>query len=86
METKTTKCIINPAVARKLLREGNPIIDIKANKNQKDRTVFVFENTEKFSEDFRKMSSKEHTNGETAVVGAFDPSFFQSDGNNMSEL
>ncbi len=87
METKTTKCILNPAVARKLLREGNPIIDIKANKSQKDKTVFIFELTDKFIGDFRKVTAKEISAVKTNTdIGAFDPAFFSNADGNMSEL
>lgn len=82
--TKTTKCIMNPAVARKLLREGNPIVDIKANKDYKDRTVFIFDRTEKFERDFVKVTAKPvETSG---AIGAFDPAFFEGSDGNMSEL
>ncbi len=87
METKTTKCIMNPAVARRLLREGNPIIDIKANKSQKDKTVFIFKLTDKFIEDFRQVTAKEISAVKTnAEAGAFDPAFFNRTDGNMSEL
>lgn len=46
-----TKCIFTPFVAKKLLKMGNPIIDIRADKNNKDKTVFVFEDTEKLQTD-----------------------------------
>lgn len=45
------KLIFKPKIARQLLRLGNKIIDIKANKDNLDMTVFIFENTEKLKED-----------------------------------
>lgn len=36
---------------------GNPILDIKPYKEDKSKTIFVFEVTEKFKEDF-EMASK----------------------------
>jgi hypothetical protein len=51
-----TKCIFTPFVAKKLLKMGNPIIDIRADKNNKDKTVFVFEKTEKLKEDMCKAT------------------------------
>lgn len=68
------KAIFNPAIARHLLREGNPIIDIKQNRANKDKTVHYFEVTEKFCADLEKITSQfEHkelaAKGiETAVV------------------
>lgn len=82
--TKITKCIMNPAVARKLLREGNPIIDIKANRSDKDRTVFIFERTEKFEQDFVKVTAKPAAS--VGAIGAFDPAFFEGTDGNMSEM
>ena len=55
MQTKT-KCIFTPFVARGLLRMGNPIVDIKPDKNNKDKTIFVFEDTNKLKEDMVKAT------------------------------
>lgn len=41
MEEKTI-VIFNPALARYLLKQGYRIIDIKANREDEKRTVFVF--------------------------------------------
>lgn len=46
-----TKMIFTPYVARKLLRMGNSIIDIKPCKENHDKTIFIFENTEKLQHD-----------------------------------
>ena len=51
-----TKCIFTPFVARNLLRMGNPIIDIKPDKSNKDKTIFVFEDTNKLKEDMVKAT------------------------------
>lgn len=47
----TYKSIFKPKIARQLLRLGNPIYDIKACKENTDRTIFIFEQTEKFIKD-----------------------------------
>lgn len=52
-----TKLIFNASVARYLLKKGNAIVDIKPNKNDPCKTVFVFEKTEKFIKDFVGFSS-----------------------------
>ena len=52
----TTKCIFTPFVARNLLKMGNPIVDIKPDKNNKDKTIFVFEDTNKLKEDMVKAT------------------------------
>lgn len=86
METRTTKCILNPSMARKLLKAGNPIVDIKANKVNKTKTVFIFEVTDKFTSDFTKISEENKKADKSGTIGAFDPSFFEGTDGNMSEL
>ena len=46
-----TKSVFTPYVARNLLHMGNPILDIKPMKENRDKTIFVFENTEKLQKD-----------------------------------
>ena len=50
METKNTKLIFAPDIARKLLKGGCVIVDIKANKENPNKTVFVFKNDAFFQE------------------------------------
>lgn len=47
----STKCIFTPYVARRLLKMGNVIVDIKPRKEDRDKTIFVFEDTEKLQAD-----------------------------------
>lgn len=49
------KSIFTPRVARYLLKQGNLICDIKADKNNRDKTVFVFELTEKLKADLASV-------------------------------
>lgn len=51
-ENKDTKLIFSPNIARNLLRLGNTIVDIKPNKENKLRTVFVFKNDQHFRDSF----------------------------------
>jgi len=46
------KSIFIPCIARRLLKMGNPIYDIKPLKENPDASIFIFEETEKFKEDF----------------------------------
>ena len=46
-----TKSIFTPYVARRLLKMGNPIVDIKPCKEDRNKTIFVFAVTEKFKTD-----------------------------------
>lgn len=52
---KEYKSIFKPAIARKLLRMGNQIVDIKALKEDADKTIFIFEETEKFKQDLATL-------------------------------
>jgi len=47
--------IFKPKVARGLLRLNNQIVDIKADKENSDRTIFVFRNTEKLRDDLNTI-------------------------------
>lgn len=51
MKIIETKLIFTPYVARNLLRMGNRIVDIKPSKGNKEKTIFVFEDTEKLRSD-----------------------------------
>lgn len=55
---KKYKEIFTPYVARRLLKMGNPIYDIKPQKENRDKTIFVFEITEKFENDM--VSATKH--------------------------
>lgn len=48
---KQYKEIFTPYVARRLLKMGNPIYDIKPRKEDRLQTIFVFEITEKLQKD-----------------------------------
>lgn len=60
METEI-KCkeIFTPYVARRLLKMGNKIVDIKPYKGNRDKTVFVFEVNDKFTEDMAVATKHE---------------------------
>lgn len=55
---KKYKSIFTPGVARNLLKLGNPIIDIKPDKNNNDKTIFIFEETEKLISDLKTSVEK----------------------------
>lgn len=58
MEEKQYKIIFNAGVARNLLKRGCPIADIKADKNNTEKTLFIFEKTAKFDEEFSKLNDE----------------------------
>ena len=47
-DTRVSRLVTDPRVARKLLKKGFVVIDIKPNKSNPDKSVFIFENTEEF--------------------------------------
>ena len=53
------KIVFNPSIARQMLHKGNPIIDIKKNRDNPRETVFIFEKTEKFRQDLTSIINKE---------------------------
>lgn len=48
--------IFKPQIARRLLKLGNVICDIKADKNNTDKTIFIFKNTNKLKKDLATLS------------------------------
>ena len=48
--------VFKPQLARKLLKLGNNIYDIKADKSNTDRTIFIFKNTEKIKRDLTTIT------------------------------
>jgi len=50
------KLIFTAKLARHLLKNGYQIIDIKPNKDNPDRTVFIFINCEGLKESIREFS------------------------------
>lgn len=53
-EEPDTKLIFNPALAKYLLEEkGHPIIGLKANKDNRDKSVFVFSDSTKLRDSMR---------------------------------
>lgn len=58
IEDSSVKIIVNAADARKLLKFGNTIVDIKSKKDFPTETVFIFKADEKFWKDFNGLESK----------------------------
>lgn len=55
IETTNSKLVFSPLITRHLLKMGNQIVDIKADKNDAKRTVFVFRKDDKFENDFNTV-------------------------------
>ena len=47
-DTRKSRLIFDAKIARKLLKQGFVVIDIKPNRENTDKSIFVFENTEEF--------------------------------------
>lgn len=55
---KEYKLVFNSGVARRLLRMGINIADIKADRTNPDKTVFVFKRTPEFEAAFEQMNKE----------------------------
>lgn len=55
---KEFKLVFNAGVARKLLKMGVAIADIKADRSNKDKTVFVFKRTPEFEAAFAQINDE----------------------------
>ena len=53
-----TKLIFNSFLAKQLLSCGHQIIDLQKDHKRKNGVVFVFEETEKFIEDLKRLTSE----------------------------
>lgn len=54
-ENKDSRLVFKAQIARQLLKAGCHMCDIKADRTNKDRTVFVFDNDEKFQKTFAEI-------------------------------
>lgn len=54
-DTRIDRLITEPKIARKLLKLGHFIVDIKPNKSNPDKSVFIFRNTDKFKSDLEEV-------------------------------
>lgn len=53
---KEYKLVFNAGCARRLLKMGVPIADIKSDRTNQDKTVFVFKRTNEFEEAFAQIN------------------------------
>jgi hypothetical protein len=51
------KSIFSANVARRLLKFGNHLVDIKPDKNNPEKTIFIFKKTEKFINDLAGLKN-----------------------------
>ena len=50
IDIRKSRLIFDARMARKLLKMGFVVIDIKPNRENTDKSIFVFENTEEFKQ------------------------------------
>lgn len=65
---KEYKLVFNAGVARKLLKMGINVADIKADRANKDKTVFVFKRTVEFEEAFAQINREIQETKKEAMV------------------
>lgn len=54
-DTRKSRLVFDAKMARKLLKQGFVVIDIKPNRENTDKSIFVFENTEEFKIALEKL-------------------------------
>ncbi len=47
-DTRKSRLIFDAKIARKLLKQGFVVTDIKPNRENTDKSIFIFENTDEF--------------------------------------
>lgn len=55
---KEYKLVFNAGVVRRLIRMGIPVADVKADRDNPDKTVFVFKRTAEFEAAFEKINNE----------------------------
>ena len=55
---KEYKLVFNAGVSRRLLKMGIPIADIKSDRSNPDKTVFVFKRTDEFEAAFAQINKE----------------------------
>lgn len=55
---KEYKLVFNAGVSRRLLKMGIPIADIKSDRSNPDKTVFVFKRTDEFETAFTQINKE----------------------------
>ena len=55
---KEAKLIFNAGTCRSLLKAGCTIIDVKPDRENADKTVFVFKNDEHFQKEFERINQE----------------------------
>ena len=54
-DTRKSRLIFDAKIARKLLKMGFVVIDIKPNRENTEKSIFVFENTDAFQQGLSQL-------------------------------
>ena len=54
-DTRKSRLIFDAKIARKLLKQGFVVVDIKPNRENTDKSIFIFENTDEFKVALEKL-------------------------------
>lgn len=67
-DTRKSRLIFDAKIARKLLKQGFVVIDIKPNRENTDKSIFVFENTEEFKQSLTEIMDEIKAKKEAEMV------------------
>lgn len=71
-DTRKSRLVFDAKMARKLLKQGFVVIDIKPNRENTDKTIFVFENTDEFKVALEKLMDELKAKKETEIEIEFE--------------
>jgi translation initiation factor 1 (eIF-1/SUI1) len=71
-DTRKSRLIFDAKIARKLLKQGFVVIDIKPNRENTDKTIFVFENTDEFKIALEKLMDELKAKKEAEIEIEFE--------------
>lgn len=74
-DMRKSRLVFDAKMARKLLKQGFVVIDIKPNRENTDKTIFVFENTDEFKVALEKLMDELKANKETEQTEPFEVCF-----------
>ena len=67
-DTRKSRLIFDAKIARKLLKQGFVVIDIKPNRENTDKSIFVFESTEEFKQSLTEIMDEIKAKKEAEMV------------------
>ena len=75
-DTRKSRLIFDAKIARKLLKMGFVVIDIKPNRENTDKSIFVFENTDEFKVALTNVMDEIKTKAEVKQEVGFEQMTF----------